>query len=94
MAYTTRVVEMTHINLTNHKDPARALRSAVLGIDGIQQNPRGTVITYHEGDYTDQVHNTKAGRAAWELHEQKRVILCQKKIQDEPVRYSYYAVIA
>lgn len=85
---------MNHISLLTHKDPARALKAAVLGIDGIPQNPRGTWICYAEGDYTDQVHNTKAGRAAWELHEQNRVILCQKKIQDEPVRYSYYAVIA
>lgn len=77
------------INLVTHKDPARALRNAVNGIDGIAQVPPGQIIAYWQGDYNDQVHNTKVGRAAWELHEQGKVHLFQRKLQDEPIRFQY-----
>ena len=80
---------MTIVNLTKSKDPARVLQNACKP----GTNPRGTWLIYHEGDYADSVHNTPVGRAAWTLHEQGKVVLCQKRISDEPRRYVYVAVV-
>ena len=80
---------MTAIDITTHKDPARVLRQACEP----NINPRGTIIVYHYGDYADNVHQTVAGRAAWDLHKEDKVILCQKMLDDEPRRYAYCAVL-
>lgn len=80
---------MQMIDLTNHKDPVRVLQNALEP----NINPPGTFIVYHEGSYVDSVHNTPVGRAAWTLYEHGKVLLCQKRIGDEPRRYVYMAVV-
>ncbi len=80
---------MNAVDLTKSKDAARVLQNACKP----GANPRGTWLIYAEGDYADAVHNTPAGRAAWTLHEQGKVVLCQKRISDEPRRYVYVAVV-
>ncbi len=77
------------IDLTNHPDPVRVFNNALE--PGI--NPRGTYIAYHEGDYSDHVGLTPIGKSAYQAYESGRVILCQKRIQEEPRRYVYYAVV-
>ena len=79
---------MNAVDLTKSKDPARVLNNACKP----GANPRGTWIIYAQGDYSDSVHNTPVGRAAWALYEQGKVVLCQKRISDEPRRYVYCAV--
>lgn len=79
---------MNAVDLTKSKDPARVLQNACKP----GANPRGTWIIYAQGDYASNVHNTAVGRAAWTLHEQGKVVLCQKRISDEPRRYVYCAV--
>lgn len=74
------------INLINHKDPVRVFNNALE--PGV--NPSGTFIAYHEGDYSDHIGLTPIGKA---VRNDPRVIPCQKRIQDEPRRYVYYAVI-
>lgn len=80
---------MQMIDLTNHKDPVRVLQNALEP----NINPTGTFIIYHEGSHVDSVHNTPVGRTAWALYEQGKVLLCQKRISDEPRRYLYMAVV-
>lgn len=77
------------IDLTNHPDPVRVLQNAVKP----NANPRGTWIIYADGDYANNVHNTDVGRAAWALHEAGRLLLCQKRLQDEPRVYAYCGVV-
>ena len=82
------------INLLTHKEPARALKNAVMGIDGIAQNPKGTVIEYHQGDWADLIGMKPVGKMAMELSNQGRVVLYQKIIAHEPVRvFSYRAEV-
>ena len=68
------------IDLVGKKDADRLLRNMVLGIDGIAQVSKGSVITYWTGDATDEVHQKKIGKAAWTLHENGFVELFQKKV--------------
>lgn len=75
------------IDLTNHNEPVRVFNNALE--PGI--NPRGTYIAYHEGEYSDLVGLTPIGKAAYKASTDGRVILFQKRIQDEPRRYVYYA---
>lgn len=72
------------IDLSKSPDPVRVFKNA------LEANPKGTYIAYHEGDYSDHIGLTKIGKA---VREDARVIPCQKRIQDEPRRYVYYAVI-
>lgn len=77
------------INLTKHPEAARVLQNACKP----NANPRGTWIQYAEGDYSSAVHNTVVGRAAWTLHEAGLLLLCQKRLQDEPRIYAYVGVV-
>jgi len=67
------------ITLQKHKqhDKARALKNAVMGIDGIIQNPPGTVIEYHRGDWADNIGLSAVGKMAMELYKLGRVRLFQ-----------------
>jgi len=76
------------IDLTKSKDAVRVLENACK--PGV--NPRGTWIAYAEGDYAALVGATPIGAKARELERQGRVHLFQKRIQDEPRRYVYFAV--
>jgi len=80
---------MTTIDLTQLKDPVRVMQNACKP----NANPRGTWIIYAQGDYSSNVHNTAVGRAAWALHEAGRLMLCQKRLQDEPRVYAYVGVV-
>lgn len=76
------------IDLTKTKDAARVLENACK--PGV--NPRGSWIAYAEGDYSAWVGATPVGVKARELFQQGRVHLFQKRIQDSPRRYVYFAV--
>jgi len=66
------------MNITKSKDPARVLKNAVLGIDGIAQVPPGTMIVYHTGPVWSLSENArKVGEMARQLMSEKRVILYQ-----------------
>lgn len=77
------------IDLTKSKDAVRVLENACK--PGINQ--RGTWIAYAEGNYADLVGATPIGVKARELEKQGRVHLFQKRIQDEPRSYVYFAVV-
>ena len=82
------------ISLLTHKEKARALKNAVMGLDGIAQNPRGTVIEYHQGDWADLIGTTAVGKQARVFFDMGRVDLVQSIIAREPMRvFSYRAVI-
>jgi len=69
------------MNLTASKDPARVLRNAVMGIDGIQQAKPGTQIIYHTGKtWSLSEYGRKVGAMARELADLGRVILCQRRV--------------
>jgi hypothetical protein len=78
------------ISLLSHKETARALKDAVMGIDGIPQNAKGTVIEYHQGDWSDNIGLTAVGKMAMDLHKLGRVRLFQTPLQGE--KHSYVAV--
>ena len=82
------------ISLLNHKEKARALKNAVMGLDGIPQNAKGTVIEYHQGDWADLIGTTAVGKQARALYDLGRVYMWQEIIAREPMRvFSYRAVI-
>ena len=81
------------MNLTDHKDPARVLRNAVLGIDGIAQATPGTRIVYHTGrTWSLSEYGRKVGAMARELADLGRVILCQRKLSGTD-EYEWLAVV-
>lgn len=82
------------ISITHNKEAARALKNAVIGIDGIRQNPKGTVIEYHIGSWVDNVGTTAVGKMAMKLYQEGHVVLCQKLLRggDDP-QYGYWAVV-
>lgn len=79
------------ISIVKNKEKSRAFKNAVMGIDGIRQNPRGTVIEYHQGDWVDLIGNTKIGKQAWAYHELGLIVLCQKRIDGG--KFSYRGVV-
>lgn len=79
------------ITLYKKKDWERLFKHAVIGVDGIRQNPRGTVIEYHQGDWADLIGNTKIGKQAWAYHELGLIVLCQARI--EGGKFSYRGVV-
>jgi hypothetical protein len=81
------------MNLTEHTEPARVLRNAVLGVDGIPQAKPGTRIVYHTGPtWSLSTHGRKVGAMARELSDLGRVILCQKKLLGAD-NYEWIAVV-
>ena len=81
------------ISLLNHKEKGRALKNAVMGLDGIAQNPRGTVIEYHQGDWADLIGTTAVGKQARALFDLGRVYMWQEIIVHEPMRVFSYRVV-
>ncbi len=80
------------MNLSTSKDPARVLRNAVMGIDGIQQAKPGTRIVYHTGEMWSLSESArKVGAIARELADKERVILCQRRIGDDD--YEWLAIV-
>lgn len=67
---------MNTVNLTklHESDRARVFRNALKQ----NANPRGTCITYHQGDFGDEIGTTELGRIAWEAYERGDVALVQK----------------
>jgi ribosomal 30S subunit maturation factor RimM len=80
------------ISLQKHKqhDKARALKNAVMGVDGIAQNPKGTEIEYHVGDWADLIGLTAVGKQAMDLYKLGLVSLVHRGPVGGP--YSYLAV--
>jgi hypothetical protein len=73
------------MDITAHKEPARVLRNAVMGIDGIAQLEPGTRIIYHRGPVFSLSDNARQlGKTARDLMSLGRVWLYQKKL---PIRY-------
>ncbi len=87
------------IDLVGKKDADRVFWNAVIGIDGIPQWPKGTVITYWTGNAMDEVNHRRVGAHAWRAYEAGRVRLFQKKVDTKmtdagPVHvFDYMAVI-
>lgn len=85
------------ISLLSHKEPARALKNAVMGIDGIPQNAKGTVIEYHQGDWSDLIGTKHIGKQARALFDMGRVDLVQSIVSHDPATgvrmFSYRAVV-
>lgn len=81
------------MNIYDTKDPARLLRNAVMGIDGIQQVPSGTRIVYHTGKtWSLSESGRKVGHVARDLAQLGRVILCQRKLPGTD-DYEWLAVV-
>jgi len=82
------------ISITRNKEAARALKNAVIGIDGIRQNPVGTVIEYHIGSWVDNIGTSAVGKMAMKLYQEGHVHLVQKLLRsgDDP-QYGYWAVV-
>lgn len=57
-----------------------------------QSRPRGAWIVYHTGDYSDEIGRTVTGKLAMSLQQQGRVVLVQRRINDDPRMYEYIAV--
>ena len=79
------------ISLLNNNQASRALKNAVMGLYGIPQNPKGTVIEYHQGDWADLIGTTAVGKQARALYDLGRVELVQSRIGGG--RFSYRAVV-
>lgn len=77
------------VDLTRTKDADRVMRLAC----DHSNNPSGTYLLYHVGDYSDNINTTPLGRAAWAMYEKDKVHLVQKLIEVEPRRYHYLAVV-
>lgn len=75
------------VNITKHQDPERVFRNALKP----NANPRGTIITYGEGNFGDEIGLTTIGKLAWDAYERGEVELVQKKIGFE--RHLYMAVV-
>jgi len=81
------------VNISSAKDPARVLRNAVMGIDGIPQAKPGTSIIYHTGKtWSLSEYGRKVGSMARELADLGRVILCQRKVKGTD-DYEWIAVV-
>lgn len=77
------------IDLTKSKEPVRVFKNTLQP----NINQRGTYILYHQGDYSDSVHNTPIGRAVWQAYERGEVVPVQKLVSKDPRAYNYYAVV-
>lgn len=73
--------------MINHQkaNTADELRAAV------NRHPRGTWITYFEGQTWD-VGSSEIGKAALRLSDEGRLVLCQKRIGSDGV-FVYYGVV-
>lgn len=53
---------------------------------------RGSWISYHDGNLSDNIGLSKIGKYAMNLYDRRRAVLVQKRYQDEPRQYVYFAV--
>ncbi len=68
------------MDITKSKEPARVLRNAVMGIDGIAQLPPRTRIIYHRGPVFSLSENARGlGKTARDLMDLGRVWLYQQR---------------
>jgi len=87
------------VSIVGSPQPDRVLKNMVLGIDGIAQQPKGSRIVYHIGNYDDMIGLKPVGRMASNLEKMGSVILVQKTISESmsdggPVRtFEYMAVM-
>lgn len=81
------------IDLTQNPDPVRALQNAVLGIDGVKQNPPNTKIIYRTSESSWELWRDPAAVEAYRLYEMGKVHLVQEIVSDSPRVYNYIVVV-
>lgn len=81
------------IDLTKNPDPVRALRNAVLGIDGTPQNEPGTKIVYLQQETTWELWRSDVAKEAYRLYEFGACHLVQEIVSDSPRVYNYIVVV-
>lgn len=84
---------MKTIDLTRNPDPVRALQNAVLGIDGVKQNPPGTKIVYLQQETTWELWRSPVAKEAYRLYEIGACHLVQEIVSDSPRVYNYIAEV-